>query len=138
MASVLIMAGIKKSFTYAQNPFPGKELKKLVIAIAIYIPNTEKNDKVVAEEEYKIRINQTQELLLGMFGGYTVLGKGKGEFTSKKGNRLNDKITRIVSYSSIDKFNDEKETLYDWLVKKKAEWSQESIAFEFEGDLYFI
>ena len=132
------MAGIKKSFTYAQNPFPGKELEKLGIEIAIYIPNTEKNDTVIAEDEYKARINQTQELLLGMFGGYTVLGKGNGEFISKKGKKLKDKITRIVSYSSVDKFNEERDKLYDWLVKKKDEWLQESIAFEFKGDLYFI
>ncbi len=129
---------IQSPVAYPQNPFPDKKLEKLVVSIAIYIPNTEKDDKVIKDEDYKSRISQAQDFLLDLFGGYTLLGEGKGEFISKKGKRLKDKIARIVSYSDVSKFDNEKEKLYNWMVKKKEEWSQESIAFEFCGDLYYL
>ncbi len=132
---------MKKSFTYAPKPFKKmpKGTKELPVANAVYIPNTDKNGKKISSKEFKKRINETELFLLNIFGGYTTDELEHGEFISKlKKKVISERIARVLSFSEVGKFKKHRVELEKWLIKKKKEWNQETIAYEFEGDLFYI
>lgn len=132
---------MKKSFTYAPNPFQKmpKGSKKLPVANAIYIVNRDKEDKKIDIKEFKKRVQQVEEKFLELFGGFTNDRISHGEFISKtNGKILAEKVARIFSFTEINIFKKHRKELEIFLTKKKKEWNQESIAYEFEGDLYYI
>ena len=130
-----------KSFTYAPNPFQKmpKGSKKLPVANAIYVVNRDKEDKKISQTEFKKRVKQVEDKFLYLFGGFTNDKICHGEFVSKTKNRiLAEEVARIFSFTKISTFKEHRKDLEKWLVQKKKEWNQESIAYEFEGDLYYI
>jgi hypothetical protein len=51
---------------------------------------------------------------------------------------INEDVTRVVAFSSREGFEKKIDTLLKKIVDWCAKWSQESIGFEFEGDLFYI
>ena len=74
-----------------------------------------------------------------LFGGYTTDEMEHGEFISKiKKSIVSERIARIVSFSDAKKFRKHRSVLEKWLLWQKKEWKQEAVAYEFEGDLFYI
>ena len=132
---------MRKSFTYAPQPFKRmpKGTKELPVANAIYVPNTDKNSRKIPSKEFKRRIKETELFLLNLFGGYTTDEMEHGEFISKFRKKIiSERIARVLSFSEAGKFRKHRIELQKWLLEKKKEWKQETIAYEFEGDLFYM
>ena len=130
-----------KSFTYAPNPFKKmpKGTKKLPVANAIYIVNRDKNDKKISSKEFKKRVKEAENKFLQLFRGFTNDKISKGEYLSKTNKKIiAEEIARIFSFTEISTFKKCRKELEEWILQKKKEWNQESVAYEFEGDLYYI
>lgn len=131
---------MKKSFTYAPDPFAKMpKNRKLAVANTIYLTDTNHGGEKISAKEFKKRIKETEDMFLELFGGYTNASSGKGEFMSSLHKKIiTENVTRVASFSTIKDFRKKRKSLEQWLLKKKKEWKQEAIAYEFEGDLYYL
>lgn len=135
------MVAENKSYSYAPDPFEKMPdgSRKLAVANTVYITNSNRDGTAVTEDVFKSRIKEVEDKFLEFFGGYTSANVGKGEYLSKLDHRvITDKIARIVSFTDSENFQSKRGELEGWLLQKKKDWDQEAIAYEFEGDLYYL
>lgn len=127
-------------FSYAPSPFNKMPLgtKKLAVANAIYIVDKDKNGKSLSRKEFMKRVKETEVKFLELFGGYTHDEINHGKFVSKDGRIMDEQVARIFSFSYESIFLKKRKELQKWILKKKKEWNQEAMAYEFEGDLFYI
>lgn len=131
---------MKKGYTYAPNPFKKmpSNVRKLPVASSVYIPNTDLNGKKISSKQFKERIKEVEGKLLKLFGGHTTDELEHGEFLTKNKKIISEKVSRVSCFSDIKTYRKYQDELERWLLKKKKEWNQETIGYEFEGDLYYI
>ena len=132
---------MKKSFSYSPGPFRRmlRDTKKLAVANAVYITDTDKEGKKIKATEFKKRVREIEDLFLRLFGGFTNDEINYGKFLSKTKNKvMTEKVAKIISFADVKSFVKHRKELERVLYQKKKEWNQEKIAYEFEGDLYYI
>ncbi|MBI4020445.1 MAG: hypothetical protein HY367_03870 [Candidatus Aenigmarchaeota archaeon] len=130
-----------KSYTYAPKPFKKmpKGTKQLTVAGAIYVANADRNGRKIPEKEFRRRIKEAEDFMLRLFGGFTTDELEHGEFRSAmKKKVICERVARVLNFSDSKTFKKHRASLERWLLKKKSEWNQEAIAYEFEGDMYYI
>jgi len=115
----------------AQKPF------ELPLELSVYVPSTEKASQIISKREYNQRIEEVQEFLAKLFGGFSSVSVEGGYVSDEKG-LINEDVTRVVAFASKEGFEPKLDTLLKKIVDWCAKWSQESIGFEFEGDLFYI
>lgn len=108
----------------------------LPIECVVYVPST-LFDKRISKREFQKRIKKTAEELVSMFGGCRETTV-KGRYRDRRGEIIEEEIAVLTGYGQGDHYLDKREQFLDWLLAKKKEWQQESIGFEFEGDLWYI
>ncbi len=131
---------MKKSFTYAPDPFKKMPagFKKLSVANAVYLTDRDKNGIKIPEKEFYHRVKEVEDFFVELFGGHTRAASGKGEFLSKDKKIIAERTVKIEGFAEVNTFKKNRLRLKDWLLKKKKEWKQEYIGYEFEGDLFYI
>ena len=103
----------------------------------IYVPSTSNVGDRISETELNGRVSEVEQLVADEFGGFTKT-ETDGGYKSYSGEIIEEDIVK-VSVFSTDKAWDENEKGLIRAVKMWAkEWGQESIGFEYEGDLYYI
>jgi hypothetical protein len=115
----------------AQKPF------ELPIELSVYVPSTEKASQIISKREYNQRIEEVQEFLAKLFGGFSSVSVEGGYVSDDKG-LINEDVTRVVAFASKQGFEDKIDTLLKQIVNWCDKWGQESMGFEFEGDLFYI
>lgn len=124
-----------------ESPFSNKfnYSAKFPIETAIYVVDTDKDGKSISSSEFKKRIKNVEDTFLKMFGGYANEQISHGKFISRlTGKVIKEKVARIRSFTNIEVFNKNRKELESWILKLKKDWNQESIAYEFCKDLYYI
>jgi hypothetical protein len=115
----------------AQKPF------ELPLELSVYVPSTEKASQIISKRDYNQRIEEVQEFLAKLFGGFSSVSVEGGYVSEDKG-LINEDVTRVVAFASKQGFEDKLDTLLKQVVKWCDKWGQESMGFEFEGDLFYI
>jgi hypothetical protein len=108
----------------------------LPIECVVYVPSTLYN-KTISDRQFAKRIKKTAEELVSLFGGCreTI---ATGRYMDRRGELIEEKVAVLIGYGQGDRYLEKREMFLEWLLKKKKEWQQESIGFEFEGDLWYI
>jgi hypothetical protein len=129
-----------KDFSYAPTPFRKMPLgvKKFPVANAVYIVDKDRHGKAISGSEFRKRVKETEETFLRLFGGVTNYEIVRGESLLDNKRIVAEKVARVSSFAEIGAFKRHRAELEKWLLKKKREWNQGNIAYEFEGDLYYI
>lgn len=107
--------------------------------MAVVVPST-RFEKPVSKAEFRRRVKQTRDKLHRTFGG-TTRTVGVGTFTSerlKPGLTVEEDVVVVESYADQPVWTKKKNEMIKWLRSKAREWGQESVAFEFEGDLFIV
>ena len=91
----------------------------------------------IPQRQFQQRIKKTAEELVSLFGGCreTMV---KGRYMDRRGEIIEETVAVLTGYGRGDRYLEKREHFFDWLMHKKMEWKQESIGFEFEGDLWYI
>lgn len=110
-----------------------KNLIKLSSRITVYVPSTVNVNEKTDTTEY---VNKTHELLSRCFGGATET-KAIGSWISDSG-LVKEKTTMIFSFCKDVDLENHIEEVIDWCEIMKKELTQEAIAMELNGELYFI
>ncbi|MBI5300967.1 MAG: hypothetical protein HY868_02430 [Chloroflexi bacterium] len=119
-------------------PFKTKprDVVHLPIECVVYVPST-LFDKRIPKRVFQKRIRKTADELVRLFGGCreTMV---RGHYMDRRGEIIEEDIAVLTGYGKGDHYLDKREQFLAWLLAKKKEWQQESIGFEFEGDLWYI
>lgn len=118
--------------------FPNKsELKNgSEIHVAIYVPSTKNFTEPISELEFKARINEVVSFLNSSFGGTTKI-RGVGSY-NLDGKPVEEKVAIVDSYTKSKDYGKVDLKLKQFLKKKRKEWSQDSMGYEFEEELIFV
>jgi hypothetical protein len=113
------------------------KLFHLPIEMAVYVPSTSDVSKAINQKEMQGRVEEVRKTLSEMFGGFTS-AEFVGGYVSQEGALINEKIMRVVSYSTRDDFQKNKRKLMQQIANWAKMWGQEAIGFEYEGDLFYV
>jgi hypothetical protein len=106
----------------------------LPVQFSIIVPSTKK-DKPISKKAYNKRIRDTRKFLAEKFGGDTSI-KAEGGYIDQKGKLIKENVTKVESFIDKKTYKEKKNELENFVQKKRKDWKQESIGFEFENDLY--
>ena len=107
---------------------------KLSSKVTVYIPSTTDINKQIDNTEY---INQCASLLSECFGGATST-PALGYWMSNTVGLVKENTTMVFAYASDTDLQANIEKIIDFCENLKTELSQDAIALEINGEMYFI
>jgi len=110
---------------------------ELPVEMAIYVPSTEKANQVISKRDYLNRIDDVRSFLATTFGGYSSDSIDGGYVSDEKG-LIQEDVTKVTAFSTKEKLEDKVQSLIAQIRIWCKEWGQESIGFEFEGDMFYV
>jgi hypothetical protein len=122
---------------YVSSKLKGQDAFDLPLELAVYVPSTKGVDSIISKREYNDRIEETQRFLSNLFGGFSSV-KVEGGYMSDDKGLVQEDVTRVVAFSNPDGFKEKLDVLLHKIVDWCKIWTQESIGFEYEGDLFYI
>jgi hypothetical protein len=109
----------------------------LAVECVVYVPSTTAESIPIGEAEFRTRVDETAEVLVDLFGGCRE-STARGRYRDQDGNLIVEEVAVVTGYGKADDYTASRERLLQWLIDAKARWGQESIGFEFEGDLWYL
>lgn len=107
---------------------------KLSSKVTIYVPSTKDINIQVDTSEW---VEATATLLSNCFGGATST-KALGYWTSPQAGLVKEKSTMVFAYCSDNDLQEHIEDVIELCETMKKELSQDAIALEINGEMYFI
>jgi hypothetical protein len=62
----------------------------------------------------------------------------RGRYRDHDGNLIVEEVAVVTGYGKGGDYTGSRQRFLQWLIDAKAKWEQESIGFEFEGDLWYL
>lgn len=110
----------------------------LPIEMAVYVPSTKGANEKISDAEFRERIEETEKYLSSKFGGFSKVDIDGGYVSDEKG-LIKENVAKVVAFSQDEDFLSNKlPRLIQRITLWCDEWTQESIGFEIEGDLFYI
>ena len=113
------------------------KLFHLPIEMAVYVPSTQDVDKVISTTEMKNRVTEVSKYLANLFGGFTRTDK-VGGYLANNNQIVVENVEPVTAFATKKDFESNKNALISKLSEWARKWGQESIGFEYEGDLYYV
>ena len=103
--------------------------------LSIYVPTTQDIDKKASKQEVNKRVKDTRDFLSRLFGGSSSV-KVVGTYISQDrgGKLVKERVMKVSAFANTDEYKKFDTKVRDFIQRKKKEWTQESIGFEFESD----
>lgn len=117
-----------------QPMFSSGQVNRLPVQIAIIVPST-RGDHEISDSAFKKRVEKTRKKMDSLWGGDTTV-RASGGWLSGQGQLVTEKTAKVESSTTHDEWNKKKDKLKRWIKKKRKNWKQTQIAYEFEGTLY--
>lgn len=111
-----------------------KNMFKLSSKITIYVPSTKNINEKIDNRKY---VDDCATLLADCFGGATST-EALGYWMSPKVGLVKEKSTMIFAYCTTEQASEHIEKVIDFCRNMKKELAQDSIALEYNGEMYFI
>ena len=110
---------------------------ELPLEMAIYVPSTDKANVIIPKTEFRKRIEEVEAYLSDLFGGNSSTSVDGGYMSTDKG-LIKEDVARVSTFGQNDGFEGKFNTLVDKIIFWCGKWGQESMGFEFEGDMFYI
>jgi len=104
----------------------------LSVHIVVYVPDTTGISKKISKREHKKRAREVETELRKLFGGTTKVSS-QGTWKHKK-RVIRDGVLQVESFTTQRKWNKNDMVLKRYLQRKKKEWGQESLSYEWYDD----
>lgn len=111
-----------------------ENLFKLSGKVTIYVPATVNVGEQVDNTEY---VDETASLLSELFGGATST-PALGYWKSVSGQTIKEKTTLVFAYCSSEDLQQHIETVVGHCEYLRDTMTQESVALEINGEIYFV
>ena len=141
-----LMSGIKKEREpkFAEGGKIETKIKKklsssfaLPLQMAVYVPSTEKASQIISKKDFNNRVDEVENYLSDLFGGFSATSVEGGYLSDNKG-LIQEDVVKVTAFSGKDGFEDKFAKLLDRIKSWCNNWGQESMGFEFEGELFYI
>jgi hypothetical protein len=109
----------------------------LPIECVVYVPSTTAETSPIGEADFRVRVDETAEVLVDLFGGCRE-STARGRYRDQDGNLIVEEVAVVTGYGKAEDYAGKRQRFLEWLIDAKARWGQESIGFEFEGDLWYL
>ena len=127
-----VVSGIKSKLSKKE-----KGVFSLPIEVTILVPSTKNADEKIGKAEFANRVEEVQNYLSTLFGGFTSQDS-EGGYTSEDKGLINEDIYAVTSFAQSSDFNNKFETLVNKIKDWCKMWGQESIGLILEGDMFYI
>jgi hypothetical protein len=107
---------------------------KLSSKVTVYIPSTTDIDKEIDNTKY---VNECATLLADCFGGATST-PALGYWISNTAGLVKENTTMVFAYASDKDLQTKINRVITFCEKLKTELTQDAIALEINGEMYFI
>jgi hypothetical protein len=111
-----------------------KNCIKLSSKITVYVPATSDVNNAIDNTEY---VNRTAALLSEYFGGATS-SPAVGYWLSNNAGLVRENTTIVFAYASETDMAAHVDDVVAWCDSMREEMTQEAIALEINGEMYFI
>ena len=111
-----------------------KNAFKLSSRITLYVPATTNTNQEIDNTEY---VDQAASLFSQCFGGSTST-PALGYWLSQHEGLIKEKTTIVFAYCDNNSLEEHLDQVVDFCENLKSELSQEAIALEINGEMYFI
>ena len=111
-----------------------QNLFKLSSKITVYVPSTININETIDNSEY---VNKAATLLSECFGGATSTD-ALGYWTSPTAGLIKEKSTIVFAYCNEKDLENNIEKVIEFCADLKKELTQDAIALEINGEMYFI
>lgn len=124
-------------------PLSLKERKKIGkgyfdIEQSVLVPSTKFGDRPVSPKEMGSRVHEVRKFLSQKFGGYTSVAGIGGYYSEQRNKLIKERVVKITGFATKKAFKKYEPEVLKQLGKWSKVWGQESMGYEFEGDLYYI
>jgi hypothetical protein len=103
----------------------------------VYVPSTTDVGTKISEKELEGRVDLVKNYFAELFGGFTET-EADGGYKSNDGRIITEDIVKVSVFATSDDWENKEQEVVDKIKSWAKEWGQESIGFEYEGDLYYI
>lgn len=110
--------------------------KELITHLVIFVPSTQDVYTPVSKSVFTKRVKLTSDFLANLFGGTTKIS-GTGAYQSKRG-LVTERVAEVETFTKPKSYEQKKDKLHKWILARKKDWGQESIAVEYEEDMYWV
>lgn len=122
-----------------------KEDKFLPIEQVVYVPSTNKQQKLIPLPEMAKRVAEVKRFLSAKYGGFTAV-RGEGGYTMQgkcahppcSEKIVQEGVVKVTSFATRQKYQVNKPKLITQLRNWGSKWGQESMGLEVEGDLEYV
>ena len=117
-----------------------KRIFHLPIKQTVIVPSTSGiiSQKTISKTQMNIRVNDVRRFLSKNFGGYTSVKATGGFILLKNGKLVKEKVVKVTSFSTKGNFKQFRPIVIKQIGIWGNKWKQESIGYEYEGDLFII
>jgi len=105
---------------------------------AVYVPSTSEINVKISEEEMNKRVAEVRQVLSNLFGGYTSVEAIGGYYDKDNSLLVVESVVKVTSYATMEKYKENSDKLIKYLERKRKKWSQDTMGYELEGDLYYL
>lgn len=110
---------------------------ELPLECIVYVPSTKDANAIIPKNEMQQRVKEVQKFLSNIFGGYSSANVDGGYVSSDKG-LIQEDVVKVTAFATKDAIQKSMPKLVKRIQQWCNQWSQESVGFEFEGDLFYI
>lgn len=111
-----------------------KNMFKLSSKVTVYVPSTTDINVKIDNTKY---VNEVASLLSDCFGGSTST-PAVGYWNSPTEGLVKEKTTMVFAYASDKDLEENIDKVIDYCLELKTKLSQDAIALELNGEMYFI
>ena len=109
----------------------------LELEMAVYVPSTTFADQIISKTLFQKRIQEVEKYLSKLFGGYSSTAIDGG-YVSKEKGLIKEDAAKVTAFGTEVAIKKNFKPLMRQISKWCESWGQESMGFEFEGDLYYV
>lgn len=113
-----------------------KGIIHLPLECVVYVPSTQ-GDRVIDAAEFIARRDEAADILVSLFGGCRE-SLATGRYRGKDGEIVAEEVAVLTGFGDADDYERKRKQFLAWLIDKRDEWGQETLGFEFEGDLWYL
>jgi hypothetical protein len=123
--------------TQVKRNLRGSGAFTLELEMAVYVPSTTVADQIISKTLFQKRIQEVEKYLSKLFGGYSSTSV-EGGYVSKEKGLIKEDVAKVTAFGTEESLKKNFKPLMRQISKWCEAWGQESMGFEFEGDLYYV
>jgi len=112
---------------------------ELPMELIVYVPSTKQGNQIIPKSELQQRVKSVKTYLSNLFGGFSAAPIDGGYVSEDKNKGLiEEDAVKVTAFATKEALESNMDALLTKVKKWCAQWSQESIGLEFEGDLFYV